>query len=513
MFRSSFLLLLAAWSAGVARAQCPVEGGERLAPPRFRHGDVFGYSLALDRDQALVGASPVAAPPAKGAVFYLQHRGGRWLRTDVLAPGAPVVGQVFGHALALSGGWAAISSNTSRGEPFISYSTQVHVFRRGLGRWHEVQTLQRDAPETLERFGDALALDGDVLAIGDPGADSLRPDLGSVHVYRYDGRSWMREAVLLSPASRGGFGRAVAVDGERILVGESARAHVFRHDGVGWALEATLAGHDAVPGEGFGDALALEGDAAIVGAQWHLHGRRDEGAAFLFRRTDSGWQEEAELLPDHSSIGVAFGHRVALAAERALVSADGDDERDPGGGAAYLYRRSTAGWALEEKLFPLGPAQSFGTLVALDETSALVTCLPDHPSGALHAFDLCLPARATPRNLAPNPDVLSCELPVLGARFRTTVDCTATGHAGAFLFALDTPDARVLGRMGVLLARDGGRGELLGAPLLPGPLATHESRIPALTSLLGFRCVLQALLVGDQPPALTNAQDLVLGEY
>jgi hypothetical protein len=309
----------------------------------------------------------------------------------------------------------------------------------------------------------------------------------------------------------------VATDGERILVGEFGKARVFRHDGGSWSLEGTLVGHDLSRrnDDGFGDAVALDGASAIVGAQWHNHQGRDEGAAYLFRRTESGWHEEAELLPDRSSIGASFGRRVALAADRALVSAEGDDEAAPGAGAAYLYRRSDAGWTREQKLFPLGASTllGFASDLGLGETHALVTTHPAYPAGSLHAFDLCVAARASSRNAAPNPDVLRCGLPVLGRTWRATVDCAGTGHDAALVFGLESPDARVAGSLGILLARAGARGELLHAAPAAGPLASWDVAVPADARLLGFRCVVQAVLVGGRPSALTNAQDLVLGQY
>jgi len=63
------------------------------------------------------------------------------------------------------------------------------------------------------------------------------------------------------------------------------------------------------------------------------------------------------------------------------------------------------------------------------------------------------------------------------------------------------------------LYRRANAGWALHAAPVAGPLASWDVAVPADARLLGFRRVVQAVLVGGRPSALTNSQDLVLGEY
>jgi hypothetical protein len=94
-----------------------------------------------------------------------------------------------------------------------------------------------------------------------------------------------------------GFGAAIAVVGDEILVGR-ARAtaappqsvgavHVFRSNGPGWTEVGSFAAQETALGDGFGSALAGAGNLVAVGAPLAALGA---GAVYLFARgADGRW--------------------------------------------------------------------------------------------------------------------------------------------------------------------------------------------------------------------------------
>jgi hypothetical protein len=97
-----------------------------------------------------------------------------------------------------------------------------------------------------------------------------------------------------------------------------------------------------VTGSWFGRVVDLSGDVAVAGAVIGDVG--GTGSAFVFRRTDSGWVEEAEL----SACSVAecgAGQAVAVSGDVVLVGARGDFVGD--GFATRLYRHSAETWRHE----------------------------------------------------------------------------------------------------------------------------------------------------------------------
>src|SRR6185503_5054790 len=91
----------------------------------------------------------------------------------------------FGQAVALDGEWLAISAQ-GQSEPGA-----VHLFRRAVDDWAESQPALMGAPG--ERFGQALSLRGLTLVVGASGADQAR---GAAYVFELGETGWLRAARL-----------------------------------------------------------------------------------------------------------------------------------------------------------------------------------------------------------------------------------------------------------------------------------------------------------------------------
>jgi len=131
-------------------------------------------------------------------------------------------------------------------------------------------------------------------------------------------------------------------------------------------------------------------------------------------------------------------------------------------------------------------------------------------------YTTCAPvASATFRNAGSNPTShTAVTMPILGATYTATVDLGGTsGHDFAWLVGFSTPASIALGGGQVLLVNVADpAGELFQRAALAGPLVTIDLPVPADVSFNGFPAATQALHFGGaQPYALSNAQDLVLG--
>ena len=119
------------------------------------------------------------------------------------------------------------------------------------------------------------------------------------------------------------------------------------------------------------------------------------------------------------------------------------------------------------------------------------------------------------RNAGTNPASYDAvTMPVIGTTFTATVDLLGTtGHSLALLVGFSTPLTLPLsGGQTLLVNIADPDGELLGQPVMTGPVATFDMPIPYDLGLLGAEACTQALQVGGvQPYALSNALDLFLG--
>ncbi|OZC01795.1 hypothetical protein [Rubricoccus marinus] len=268
-------------------------------------------------------------------------------------------GADFGRAIAVEGDVAAV------GAPQAQASGAVTLYGRAQdGRW---VSRQRLAPGTSEgAFGSAVALAADRLVVGAPGAEAA-------YVFEQSaGGEWTRAATLSPPASEAGagFGAAVALSGSTVAVaapgarpGASYRGgtvYVFAREASGaWALSATLRRPVGEGEAGFGRALSLDGARLLIGAE--PASTSEDGRAYVYEKVGAGWTAVATLQsPDPRASGAPtrFGTAVALDGDRALIGAWGQGVTVPGqgvvaSGAAYAFERSAAGaWTLRQRLTP-----------------------------------------------------------------------------------------------------------------------------------------------------------------
>lgn len=244
--------------------------------------------------------------------------------------------------------------------------------------------------ESEDGFGDAVALDGDILAVSMPGDDSAAqgidgdqmdenaPDSGAVHVFRRSSTGWEPEAYVKASNTRAGdrFGWTLALDGDTLVVGapyessptrginapESGAVYVFRRADTGWHQEAYIKPSDAWALHHFGQSLALDGDTlAVIGGKtpWvdvppPYNGDlpspepppQELPTVYVFRRNGMTWQEATRfslaLTWWTDASDVAHG-RMALSGDTLATSAP----RDAPGGGVHVFRLGDTTWHQE----------------------------------------------------------------------------------------------------------------------------------------------------------------------
>ena len=205
----------------------------------------------------------------------------------------------------------------------------------------------------LPRFGEALAVDGPVLFVGAPGADTTGTDRGAVYVYRREGSVMSFVERIDPPAdfSSTGFGAALAVQDGTLLVGADAtsatkglpalQAAIFARARQGWTFKQPVQSPVSVADDGFGVAVAISGDLIAVGADRDSEGGNERGAVHIFRPDISRQlQLIAKLRPDGTGKGTAgarFGKSLSAANGRLAVGAPGSPLGSTLAGRVYLF--------------------------------------------------------------------------------------------------------------------------------------------------------------------------------
>ena len=353
-----------------------------------------GSAVAIEGDLALA-SSPPDSPEfaAQGSAWAFVRADGAWGVAQQLFAPDPAANDYFGSALALRGDLALISAPYHDLEGSDgSNAGAAYVFHWDGASWALEKELVAPVPATIANFGYAVGLDGDVAIVGAPGAD---PDptgpiflQGEAWIFRRDGGAWTPEGHLVADDAGpdDNFGAAVAIRGDVAAVGACnningfgfatpGAVYVFRRTGGAWVQEQKLRPGDGVNTDAFGAAVAIDGDAILVGApRRDVGGAVDQGAAYLFRWTGDAWALERKLHASGGAAGDEFAAAVGIDQGRAVVGARLDDIGAKGNqGSASAFGVSAAPWTyLGQALAGASGPPSLVTYATLAPASPLV---------------------------------------------------------------------------------------------------------------------------------------------
>ncbi len=194
----------------------------RLTPSDPDSDDNFGFSIALDGARLLVGApSRDATAEDDGAVYAFARSDAVWSERERLTAPTPAAGEHFGTAVALDGDDAVVGAPGRDGDSRDQGA--AFAFAYAAGGWTHAQTLTIPAGEEHNdaEFGAAVALDAGTLAVGAPRNPSPEGNQGLVYAFSGDDGAWAPPQTLIAhDASRGArVGAAVAVSGTTVVAG------------------------------------------------------------------------------------------------------------------------------------------------------------------------------------------------------------------------------------------------------------------------------------------------------
>ena len=174
--------------------------------------DLFGAAVALDGDFALVGTPrDQTEGPRVGQAHVFDATSGALQQT--LDDPTPWVGGQFGTSVALDAGRALVGALTDS----VRTGEQAHLFAARTGTL--LTTFQNSLPSVDNGFGVAVGINGDLTLIGAPDDDTQGANAGQA--YLFDTISGERIATLANPAVTDAdrFGAAVAIEGDLTLIG------------------------------------------------------------------------------------------------------------------------------------------------------------------------------------------------------------------------------------------------------------------------------------------------------
>ena len=150
----------------------------------------FGMNLALEGDLLAVRAVDPASATLPAKVWLFQRTGSKWSRLQELMPvESSLAGRGFGTAMRISKGRIVITDPTAKGldEPMGPSPGMAFVFERGAdGRFTNTKRLMPKAGCAPSQFGQDVAVDWPMVAIGRVKNETLRLEPGGVYLWKLE---------------------------------------------------------------------------------------------------------------------------------------------------------------------------------------------------------------------------------------------------------------------------------------------------------------------------------------
>ena len=328
-------------------------------------GDSFGQAVAIDSTGTRIAIGAYAEDPGgtsnAGSVYIFTRSGTIWTEEAKLIASDKGSDDYFGYSVAMnSDGTRIIVGAKDHDTGGLSRSGAAYVFTRSGSVWSQEAILSASDKAVLDYFGTAVDIDstGTRVVIGAPYEDpSAVSEAGAAYVFTRSGSSWSQEAKLTASDKEtlDYFGDSVAIDrdGLNIIIGaysespdgvsEAGSAYVFTRSGSSWSEEVKLSASDKDTDCGFGNSVAINntGTILLIGAYTtDASGFTNSGAAYIFTKSGSVWTEAVKLIASDVEVGDWFGWDVDMdsAGTRAVIGALQEDAGGfPNAGSAYIF--------------------------------------------------------------------------------------------------------------------------------------------------------------------------------
>ncbi|AKT38155.1 FG-GAP repeat protein [Chondromyces crocatus] len=315
-------------------------------------GDDFGFSIALSGNTTLVGA-PLTNDGLRfpGAAHVFTHRDGGWIHEAKLVGRDGMSLDLFGYSVAIDGDTAVVGAFQARHEG--NETGAVYVFGRTGNSWQEQARLVPADARHHDRVGISVAISGRTILIGADGSDDQGDSSGAAYVFTKHEDGWHQETKLTAGdgAESTFFGHPVALEGDTAFVGTyladgktpgSGAVYVYARDERGWTEQSKLVAGDGVTGDAFGASLAVSGDKLVVGAPQADDRGTWSGAGYVFVREDATWTEFGKFVADDGAPRDETGAAVGISGNTIVASAPKRDGAGHDMGSAYVFEMGHA---------------------------------------------------------------------------------------------------------------------------------------------------------------------------
>lgn len=250
----------------------------RLEPAYGDDGDAFGTSVSLIGDRLMVGApgATVGTSNKVGAVYEFIRSGGKWYEKVPITADDASPNSLFGTSVQMDGLHMII------GAPESGTAGNAYIFYRTGGNWKQQAKLEPKDGQSGDYFGASVAVSGGTVMVGAPLADpnlgmGQVTNAGAVYQFKSRGGDWTQQAKVTADGGQAfdHFGTSLAVNDQFLVVGandvddytimRAGEAYLYMYGLDSWELQTRIVPTLSTSDGSFGAAVALNGDKVLIG--------------------------------------------------------------------------------------------------------------------------------------------------------------------------------------------------------------------------------------------------------
>ncbi len=317
-------------------------------------GDKFGESVSIDGDYAIVGAfdDDDDGTSSGSAYIFKRENDGTWLKQAKITANDGAAGDVFGTSVSIDGDYAVVGA--WQDDDGGSKSGSAYIFKRSGTNWTEQAKITASDAATNDYFGYAVSIHDDYVVVGaHADDDDSGKNAGAAYIFKKDvnAETWTQQAKLVAEDRPGAdhLGISVSISGAYAICGangddddgtNSGSAYIFKKDDGAetWTQQAKVTAEDGAAGDIFGISVSIDGDYAAVGAyEEDGNAINDSGSTYVFQRNGANWTQYVKLTANDAGDSDKFGKSVSISGDFVVTGAYYNDDNGANSGSIYLY--------------------------------------------------------------------------------------------------------------------------------------------------------------------------------
>ena len=343
-------------------------------------GAQFGHSVSVDKDTIIVGAHGMDdAGIDSGAAYLFTRTSDVWNQRSKISGQDIATGDLFGYSVAIDGDLAIVGAHGANQEAGAAF-----IFVRDNAVWRQQAKLEANDSTPGDAFGYSVAVHQQTVIIGAPKNDVVGTDAGAAYVFVQQGGKWIQQAKLIAADAAIGdqFGIAVTTEKDTAIIGawlddvtvpeigsapDAGSAYAFIYQRGNWSQQTKFIADEPGVGDHFGLAVALNDLAVVVGAPDRdtdnsTPDRKDApptlstGSVYSFTRMGEFWSPVISATISEGSMPYdRFGGTLGMSDRSIIVGIHGDDSAGKDAGAVFIFDYVDFGLEVDPEPFSVKP--------------------------------------------------------------------------------------------------------------------------------------------------------------